>query len=550
MTDHLDDGDLGDLPSIVEEAQLTETPVFKISTSRDDMSEAALAQGFVFQPRQAPKPGQYSGISRPSLSNEAHSSDTSQHLRPAPLRSQEYADVQEPPPAEVGIQIPSNQPQFKHMSSGREQFQGQRSPSKSVITTEDEGHHRVENMLVSTSPMSHHSLLSDNIERAKRDINLVQPLERASSGFSNSSVRSYNRKSCHIADPAYGIGDLERPKPLSPARLRYGQMESIQKFRGSRGPSHSTRAREASHRPESQNSNISRKRSGVEKARAPRKRPQRNEVVEQMMQYWNRVVLITEQEKEQAVNDISDLQDHLAIQSRKFNEVSSLLKERDIEIEDVERDYKKEQERRSHLSDQNKSLAQQVQDLRQQLSDSEKQATHMSEKHTSYKERFDEMMEEQRRHYEETETQYGNLKTFMTEEGLKRFLESQRVEEALRLSIQERADMNNLFNEHQHRISQDMERSMCFPTSHISAWLTNFSENKTLQELENKIALSEMCSQREKGMLEQTIRTMMSMQLSADRSMKDIVNKFEAFTKLAPDQLTTHAKLATQLSNK
>lgn len=562
QVDFPDNGDLDDLPSIIQETQSTKNasskvPFFKLPTLPSGISEAALAEGFIFQPRPAPKPGQYS-ISRPNLIDDTQDVGQSQHSQLGHFWYERGADLSkplEPSSNDPTTEISAKDLQTNGTSPAHEQPQRQCSPFLSFVPKKNREHHGVVDMPVSTSPISHHLLMSEHMEQVKRDSEPILPPDQASSNLLCSSFHGRNKRSRYAENPSSDIGDLERPKPMAPARSPHVQRESIHSFRDLRGSINHAGGRESMQRPQSMNSNTSRKRSGVVKSPSrpgrPRVSEERQAALGQIMKYWNDCLLVADRERDQAIAEAAELQQHMAMQSQELHEAEELLRHKCAAIENAMKDSKKIQEERSRLSYQNESLVQQVEDLRNELSDSKANIVNMAKRYDSYKERLDKTIDEQQRMWKASQMQYGVLKADVAEEESKRIVESQRIEQALQLSMQKRVEMKQTFSEHQQRTEHEIQQSMVLPTAAQIVRVTDSSlENKIIGELEAKITTSETCSLREQGIAEKVLQEMRSLQLRTDQNIMSLQSKLDSFGGLAPGKPAVNPELVVQLSQK
>lgn len=422
-------------------ASMLKTPFFPPPPPPDEIRDADLLDGFLFQPKEPFMPGQFTGFG---------DSVSLQHQRQELPRLQKDTGRRDPSPMKPRLLCPNVDLHSRNASPAREDSQIPPSPAYRA----DEKTRDIDGPHVPESPsISQHSPTSEHIGRTNQGHGLGQPSSKQASPL----IPSYGFRvgSRQFDDPASEIGDLERPRPLSRGRSRHGRKESTRSFRDIRGLGRSHGVGERIQRPQSKNSNISKKRSRVEKSRYIREAPEEDTFTRKLH------ALIQENQAKQleSQNTIQEQQGTIDTQELMVHEACEKLKKTEHAYNDVKRRYKQTREQESHLAAQNKTLTQQVEDLHEKLSSLSSRQGESAEKCASFRLKLNEAIDEQQRMYRHSQSQCEAVKAALQKEQSERKHLSRKADEALQISAQKRIELKQLFDEHQQRTDTELQQS-------------------------------------------------------------------------------------------
>ena len=436
--------DQDDLPSTILETQQTrdlpsQDRFVKFPVLKNDISESTLGQGFIFGPRQAPKPGQYSGGTELNFAGG---------FKQQPIYNipQNLSGPTRPSPAaSPQLKLPGlGFPALKH--------------DKPLVQPDNTRNFSPEDHIAeSTSPMSHDSVRSEHHESQttlEHGRVFAQPKNRETDPRTRNSI-DFARQD-QLASSI--CGDLEAPMPSTPRRHR--RETSVRENCPTRSRKNTHRDTDIHHRPRSQSSNISKKRAAVRKPRAHRD-SERQKALHHVAEYWNHCMRMAEEDREEASHQIDQLQSHIQLQSRELNQAQNLLKDKHDYVQEMEQRFKELERKGTDFTEQNRDLAAEVNHLREQLSDSNKRATQLGEKYKAYKYKINEAINEQQDLYRKTKSHYEDMMTELRNEESKRASTSQEIEGVLQVSKQKRDDMKKLFQELQNQSACEIQQSMC-----------------------------------------------------------------------------------------
>lgn len=470
------------------------TKPFKISAAQNDISEAALAEGFAFQPHKPPRPGQFSGtLSFNPLggANTKSGAGSQQQVpfwvpqtivnppRPSPERPMAGSplSLHDVGFASPGPGVSLAEPRNPARSTN---FQEHSSSVVTPIPAAGEPHCFNDRIHMLSSPVADHQLPPER-HRPEKPHESRRPYddERATSQrdnikLSQSSDRPHRPINVQQDRPSSEIcGDLEAPTRQTPLRSRKHARDNTHKDnRISRQYRDSEEKKEILQRPQSRNSNVSKKRTPMQRStrgdpihrlsrgEPAHKRsriesdaiPSRGEPVHipcrwnperkklamnQVAQYWNECMLIAEEEKEEANEEIDHLQSELHSQSQQLNETHLLLRQRQAQIQQIEEHYKAIEKKGNDSSEQNKQLAEEVQRLREDLSKSQQKVKLWTERYGEYKSKLNESIAEQQTFYKMTKIQHDILATELQESRSNEI----RTQDLMQTSEQKRAEM-------------------------------------------------------------------------------------------------------------
>lgn len=427
-------------------ASLPRAPFFPPPPPPEEISEATLLDGFVFQPQEPFKPGQFTEFAKIG---------SPQHRWQELPRLQEDTGRRNLSPMKPRFFSPLVGLPSRSASPAREDSQ---TPPSSASRADEETHDMDGPHVPKSPSISQYSLISEQIGRGDQGHGFGQPSSKQASPRISSYV--FLGEPRQLDDPASEIGDLERPRPLSRSRSRHGRKESTHSFRDIRGLGRSHGAGGRIPRPQSKTSNISKKRSRVEKSHYVREAPEEDTFARKLH------ALIRENQAKQLESQdwIQHQQDVIANQELMVREAFNGLDKAQADFDDVKRRYKQTQEQESHLAAQNKTLTRQVEDLHGELSDMNAQRGENTEKCASYRLKLNEAIDEQQRMYRHSQSQYEAVKAAFEKEQAERIHLSRQADEALQKSAQKRVELKQLFDEHQQRTDADIQQSNSIST--------------------------------------------------------------------------------------
>jgi hypothetical protein len=422
-------------------ASLPRAPLFPPLPPSDEISDAALFEGFVFQPQEPFKPGQFTGF--------AKSGSPRRRWQELPWL-QKDTGRRDPSPMKPRFFSPLGNP---HAGSASPTREGSQIPLCLASRAYEETH-KMDGQHAPKSPsISQHSLISEHIDRANQGDKFGQLSSKQASPRISSYVS--HGESCQLGDLASEIGDLERPRCLSRSRSRDGRKQSTHSFRDIRGLGRSHGVGERIQKPQCKNSNTSKKRSRVEKSRYVRGVPEGDTFARKLhdLIQENQAKHLESQDRIQCQEDVINNQEMM------LREAFDKLDKAKDAFHDVKSRYKQAQEQESCLAAQNKTLAKQVEDLREELSNLNAQRGESAEKCAAYRLKLNEAIDEQQRMYRHSQSQYEAVKAAFEKGQSERMHHSRRVDAALQKSVQKRVELKQLFDEHQRRTDADIQQS-------------------------------------------------------------------------------------------
>lgn len=265
----------------------------------------------------------------------------------------------------------------------------------------------------------------------------------------------------HQRSSSSACGDLEPPTNHVPRRLHHlpGDTSNYVTNRPMRPQRNYEKASDSQPRSQSRTSNISIKRSAIHKSRAHRDPGRKKLAMFQVAEYWNQCMLIAEEEKEEANDEIERLQDEVVRQCRKMEEAQALLSQKQSHIQTIEDRCKSLEERDSGVTDRNDKLSGEIEELRNQLAESKGREAQLTGKTKTYKKKINEVIVEQQNLYKQSrEYCERTLKAIREDEGI-REERAREIDEALKVSQHKREEMRKVFQEFQAHVKQESEHS-------------------------------------------------------------------------------------------
>ncbi|KAL7899641.1 hypothetical protein HDV64DRAFT_291080 [Trichoderma sp. TUCIM 5745] len=425
-----------------------------------DLSEETLAEGFKFQPREKPRPGQYSDIPRRATPATPAATLLSESLerkftsppkdkftiplpRASPLDLPELCLPSKPTDMSSGIPEMPEQPVLHTFSihsglSNVKELASPRSVSpKSAIETNDGA-----KLL---SPPKHTA--SPELGRYQKypsaaEHKMVLPtgnnthLPSQRHVQTNSTGRNEQRHS-----PPSICGDLEVPTYRSytkPQNHRY--KDSLARPM----PCASTKGRK---QPPLASSNISKMR----KAR-------KEETLNHMSDYLNQFIAYNENELKMARSDLRRLSGDVQHQESELEKSRALLVEKDVKLSETEKLYKALLEEDTRNLEDKKSLNSELDTLRQQLSEEKKRSELLKEKHQESRSRLNDAIKEQQNLFSRSRDLCKETMDQLRKDKAAKTSASDAVEKALEVSQKKREEMKKCLEEYRLQADKDVQQ--------------------------------------------------------------------------------------------
>lgn len=187
-----------------------------------------------------------------------------------------------------------------------------------------------------------------------------------------------------------------------------------------------------------------------------------------VVDYWNEVLQISEQDLDDANHHIICLQDDIAQKSHELKNAQARLIEQQKQIQEVEERWQNVEQEQSDASQNNEVLATQVESLREELSKSQTRVKNTNEKCKAYKVKINQAIAEQQQLYKRSKVYYDNMIHELELEKTNQSIKSTEVDKALATSQEKREDMRKAFNEFQAVARKEAEHSKSYVSAQES----------------------------------------------------------------------------------
>ncbi|OAA51844.1 hypothetical protein NOR_00437 [Metarhizium rileyi] len=210
-------------------------------------------------------------------------------------------------------------------------------------------------------------------------------------------------------------------------------------------------------RSRSRTSNISRKRSSVNKYR-PKPDPERKKMLmHQVAQYWNECISIAEEEKAQARLEVDQLREDLRRQQAKLKESHQLLDRERAQRRDCEQQLKDSEEKNAAIVLENSTLVQESATIKEEVRSSKERAAILTEKSKTYRAKLNEAILEQQRLFIQAKEFYHDSIEKLRQENDARVLETKAIEAALTNSREKREQIKRCMDELRSGLEKEVE---------------------------------------------------------------------------------------------
>ncbi|KHO01727.1 uncharacterized protein MAM_00728 [Metarhizium album ARSEF 1941] len=254
-------------------------------------------------------------------------------------------------------------------------------------------------------------------------------------------------------------GDLEGPYRVTPSKSRFsvnGEQHEVnpppEELCGT-----NVYDGEYAHRSRSRTSNISRKRSSVNKHRSEPDPGRKKMLMQQVAQYWNECINIAEEEKVQARMEIDQLREDLRRQYAKLVEAHHHLDNERAGRKDIEEKLKNSEEKTAHALLENSTLSQTLSATQEELRSSKKRDEIVTEKYRIYRAKLNEAILEQQRLFVQAKEFYQDSIQKLRQENETRVAETKAIETALTNSSEKREQMRRCLDELRSGLEKEVE---------------------------------------------------------------------------------------------
>ncbi|KAG5793825.1 hypothetical protein H9Q69_007109 [Fusarium xylarioides] len=483
----------------------------RFSVPREEVSTSTMAEGFCFAEKKPPRPGQFSRRPKPEQSQAA---DTSQffpipanippeHSSPSPLHvlvhiHRPVAPLDLPELGLTGDKVLSDI--FSHFNEENLTGRSDNSSSHTIIPLEKpcarESPGEASVVCIDSSGLSH-----ENISEAS-EINAPPPTETTSifdaSRFSKEAtkaqvsqqlgkkakislprIQDHGRqledlklplphitrvdRASHQAPSSSVCGDLEAPVPRTPVTTSKSRNRVSRGHRPTQPPSASRYHRVSDRnndRPASRSSNISRKRSAKQRVYPrPTFEPDRKKIAMQnVAEYWNECIQIAEAERQEALQEITILEDKLQHTQKALDKSVQLISEKDSAIGDSKSRLDKLQEEGSRAEKETQRLQNEIESLRSDLIKSRDHEAATHEKYRKHRAKLNEAIKEQQDLFSRVRNLHKEANDELQKERDRREKEAKAVELALEDSHRKREELKSCIEKYRSESEQEAQK--------------------------------------------------------------------------------------------
>lgn len=178
-----------------------------------------------------------------------------------------------------------------------------------------------------------------------------------------------------------------------------------------------------------------------------------------VVDHWNEVLQMSEQDLDNANNHIIHLEEDISQKAQQLEGAEARLLERERHIQDFEERWKNVEDDQANAFRTNEGLTGQVESLREELTKSRTRVNTATEKCKTYKEKINQAIHEQQQLYQRSRSYYESVLHELKAEEQKKATRSTEVDNALELSQKKREEMHRAFNEFQASARKEAEQS-------------------------------------------------------------------------------------------
>ncbi|EFY90473.1 hypothetical protein MAC_03467 [Metarhizium acridum CQMa 102] len=207
----------------------------------------------------------------------------------------------------------------------------------------------------------------------------------------------------------------------------------------------------------SRTSNISRKRSSVNKHRSQPEPGRKKMLMQQVAQYWNECINIAEEERAQARLEIDQLREDLRRQYAKLTEARHQLDNEQAGRKDTEQKLKHSEEKVAEALLENSTLSQKLSTMQEELRSTKERDVVLAEKSRTYRTKLNEAILEQQRLFLQAKEFYHDSIQKLRQENETRVAETKAIETALTNSHEKREKMRHCLDELRSGLEKEVE---------------------------------------------------------------------------------------------
>lgn len=178
-----------------------------------------------------------------------------------------------------------------------------------------------------------------------------------------------------------------------------------------------------------------------------------------VVDYWNEVLQISEQDLDNANEQIIHLEKDVAQKSHELENAQTRLLEQEKHIQEIEQHWSNVEKKQTDAFQNNESLSLQVEYLREELLKSQAGVNKTNEKCKAYKSKLNQAIAEQQQLYKRSKAYYDNMLHELEMEKRKESIKATEVDNALDTSQKKRKEMRKAFDEFQVLAREQAEKS-------------------------------------------------------------------------------------------
>lgn len=159
-------------------------------------------------------------------------------------------------------------------------------------------------------------------------------------------------------------------------------------------------------------------------------------MMNQVAQYWNECIRLTDEEKVQASWEIEQLQAHVHQQRLKLDEANQKIGQEESQRQETKKQFEELQKEHLQVVSVNANLNEEIISIKSELQASKQRAASLNEKCRVYRAKLNETILEQQTLFKETKSFYDDSIYAIRAEGEKHASQTAMIDEALRVSRQ------------------------------------------------------------------------------------------------------------------
>ncbi|PTB44121.1 hypothetical protein M441DRAFT_453702 [Trichoderma asperellum CBS 433.97] len=435
---------------------------------REEISEASLAEGFTFQRREPPRPGQFSNIPRhaslvmpaatqlcESFEHKVASPPKNKITVPLPRASPlDLPEICLPnKPAEIRSGIPEVSEESKPVCYNLKNVKNSSHPRGGSPKSADEANKSIR--LLSPPKLTSSPTKSRYQESPPAaDLKMAPPTHNSTYRLAQQPphTKPMTRNEHHKSPPST-CGDLELPTYRAHPKSRHHRhKDSLVR------PIHCNSTKDPKQLPRHRSSsvassNISKKRSRVHKRFA-----KQFQAMTHFTECLNECLDITDDEVVEARLEIQRLRGDMQHQETELEKSRSLLDQKGAKLCETEKLYKALLEEDTRVLEDNKSLNSELELLRQQLSEEKKRSELLKEKHQESRSRLNDAIREQQDLFSRSRDLCQETMDQLRKDKAVKTSASDAVDKALETSQKKRAEMKRCLDEYRLQTEKDIHQ--------------------------------------------------------------------------------------------